>query len=236
MNRPLFRIIALFSILSLGLFGNPIVVDYSELPVVKSSQDLTITVFENYSLIEGSFSYIEIPILDRQRSESPKDHFKILVPIYAPIEQERNHILEKSEFWLSLGDHSFEASAIEPAISTVTGFDRVSAKGTRLYVVSVEVPIVKFSPELKFKIHYKQLHYKRGRKTFLIYTPVFENGKVWDGLDKDIRDFLIRLIPSEGITLKEIEGPVMYHSDGITHYIPEIGSPIRVQVVPMANK
>ena len=208
MNLHNIRIVLLLLFLAFSMDANPIVVDPEIADAVKSSEDLSIYVEEDYSTISGKFTYCRIPDLrsDTREVESLK-YIKIVVPVYRHESPEKriakagveirceDQVYESEELWIYGWQQSRDGSQNQ--------VDKwIVPEGYEVALYAAKIPIALIEEHRVIEIAYAQDHvYIKGRP-YLYYTPLFENGKVWEYLKKSLMDFCIWINTSPTVSFK----------------------------------
>lgn len=191
-------IIPLFIALAAKLFGNPIIVDYDIADAIKSSENLKIEVGADSSRIHGTFTYRRIPNL---RKESHDDYspsyFGLAIPVYRHVALEKRiieiglKIRVAGQYYDPKEEFTFDwKSGKNPSYRASRGLWEIP-KNYEVAVFTVQLPIDILENQEEIYVEYVQEHVSIRGRPYLLYTPYFENPRVWEGIGKDLKNFQI---------------------------------------------
>ncbi len=189
--------------------SNPIVIDYSEADVIKSSENLSIMVGEWGSRIVGEFAYRRIPNFSKEKEEHyTPEYFMIIVPIYRAKKTKKidDPPAYDPKLTIEAGGKQYEAIEVYVADGEAPNrfgpiLDWIESRKYELAFFVVEMPVKLLDNSEKIRIEYTQEHIREGRKKYLLYTPYFENYPVWKAVEKDHTDFQIHISANDSVIM-----------------------------------
>ncbi len=75
-------------------------------------------------------------------------------------------------------------------------------KGYEVVFFTTQIPVEVVEEGSDIFVSYEQEHIRVKASNYLLYTPYFEESKVWEGVQKDMRDFSIWITSDPSVTFE----------------------------------
>ncbi len=231
--------------LSISAWSNPIVIDLKEADAIKSSENLSIEVSKQNSRIVGDFTYRKIPNLSKEKKQYIPEYFRIIVPTYRAISSNRTNDSHANDPKLTVEAmgkryettefHVVDREMARATLKKNPTLDWGVPRGYEFALYITQIPIEVLENEIKIRIEYVQEHIKERGKEYLLYTPFFENHRIWNAIGKNHADFLISISTDDSVELviKSTGNEFGYMGlyDGKHLVSPEHLKPIKLRII-----